>query len=278
MNKKISLIVLFLIIISIVLSGCLNESNSLEINLDSSGNNYPFGKIIAPDEAYFDDSIKFDATNSYDSDGDIVSYYWTFGDGEIAEGRIVKHTYKFEKDLNINYPLIYTTSLLVMDNKGATIGVSHEIKVYPNKYNLYFKPGGFELEKPSFSEDYVKTAIGIVNSDASRILTYEFENSINISACLWNAMLYLSKPRFTRVTKIKMVLYDDNDIEISQAEKYLGIFKFWNKKTIELNGKIDRDVEFKSVRLFVYGFSLSKKISISYGSDKASNICLNFKK
>jgi hypothetical protein len=75
-----------------------------------------------------------------------------------------------------------------------------------------------------------------------------------------------------------MVLYDKNDNEISKAVKHLGIFKFWNKKTIELNGKIDRDVEFKSVRLSVYGFSLSKRISISYGSDKASNICLNFKK
>ncbi len=268
---------MILMIISLILSGCLNESESMDIHSNSSDNYYPVAVIFAPDQAYFEDSIEFDATNSYDSDGNIVLYYWTFGDGETAEGNKVKHSYKFENDLKINYPLIYTASLLIMDNKGAAIGISHEIKIYPNKYHLFFQSGGLELEKPSFSEDYVKTSIGIINPNPSKALTYELKESINISACSWNATLYLNKPWLTRLTKIKMVLYDINNKQISKAENKLGIFKFWNKKTIELNGKIEQNVEFQSVKLFIYGFLLGKRVSILYGNEKASNICLNFK-
>ena len=59
-------------------------------------------KIEAPIPAidwspiYPDKNVKvvFDASRSYDPDGQIVRYSWDFGDGGAAEGKIVEHKYK----------------------------------------------------------------------------------------------------------------------------------------------------------------------------------------
>ncbi|MBC7092308.1 MAG: caspase family protein, partial [Nitrososphaeria archaeon] len=39
-------------------------------------------------------TITFNASSSFDPDGEIISYHWNFGDGNTATGKIVKHTYK----------------------------------------------------------------------------------------------------------------------------------------------------------------------------------------
>lgn len=39
--------------------------------------------------------IQFDATKSYDPDGDELAYYWDFGDGKSMKGPLVMHKYKF---------------------------------------------------------------------------------------------------------------------------------------------------------------------------------------
>ena len=276
MNKKI-LIIMFFVFLSLLLSGCLYESKSIEIDSISSDNYIPKAIITAPDIAYFGDYIEFDATNSYDSDGNIIFYYWDFGDGDTAEGNKVKHSYKFENDLNINYPLIYTSSLIIMDNKGAANGIIHEIKVYPKNLLLYFQSGKIVLEKPSPSQDNIKASYGLIKLNPSNEVTYENNEPINISICSWSATIYLKKPYLTRLTKIKMVLYDGNDNEISKAEKNLGIFRLWNKKTIKLEGSIKQKSNFYSVKLFINGFSLGKRVNILYGNKQASFICFNFK-
>jgi PKD repeat protein len=37
--------------------------------------------------------VRFDASDSYDPDGEIVDYLWDFGDGEVGEGVTVQHAY-----------------------------------------------------------------------------------------------------------------------------------------------------------------------------------------
>jgi PKD repeat protein len=56
--------------------------------------------------------VQFDGSESYDPDGEIVSYAWDFGDGETGEGVEPTHTYT---DLGI-----YFVSLTVTDDEGAT--------------------------------------------------------------------------------------------------------------------------------------------------------------
>jgi hypothetical protein len=274
---KISLTIIFFIISTLIFSGCLNKSNSIDFNLYSYENLFPIIVIDAPEKAYFDDTIEFDATESYDSDGNIISYYWNFGDGNTSKGKKVCHSYKFENDFNINYPLIYTYSLIIVDDNRAKIVKSSEIMMYPNKYQLFFQSGSLEREKPSFSEDFVKTSFGMIQQKSSKILSYKLREPINLSECSWNVSLCLKKPLLTRFSKVKIVLLDSENNEISKAEKKFGLFRFWNKKTIELSGKIFKNSEFYSIKLFFYRFSLRNKISILYGSELPSNICFNFR-
>ena len=55
--------------------------------------------------------IEFDATNSYDPDGSIVSYSWDFGDGAKDSGIKTSHTYEMGS---------YDVKLTVTDEDGAS--------------------------------------------------------------------------------------------------------------------------------------------------------------
>jgi len=54
--------------------------------------------------------VTFDASESYDPDGDEISYEWDFGDGNVAEGETVQHGF--------GSPGSYTVRLLVTDSRG----------------------------------------------------------------------------------------------------------------------------------------------------------------
>lgn len=60
----------------------------------------------------------FDATQSSDPDGQIVSYSWDFGDGFTDTGAVVTHEYAA---LDVNNP--YTVTLVVTDDDGG-VGVA----------------------------------------------------------------------------------------------------------------------------------------------------------
>jgi hypothetical protein len=69
------------------------------------------GSIGAPFVTLLGEIIYFNASLSYDSDGIINLYHWTFGDGTSDDGILVNHTYA-----NIGF---YNVSLMVTDNDGA---------------------------------------------------------------------------------------------------------------------------------------------------------------
>ena len=67
------------------------------------------------------ESITFDGSSSTDPDGEIVGYYWDFGDGTTAEGMIVSHAYEADGQ--------YLVTLRVVDDSGAEDVVSREVVV-----------------------------------------------------------------------------------------------------------------------------------------------------
>lgn len=76
----------------------------------------------------------FDAGASYDPDGEIVSYVWSFGDGSTASGVVVPKTYAASGT--------YTVYLTAADDEGATslrsmsVSVAAEPQPPPPGFNL----------------------------------------------------------------------------------------------------------------------------------------------
>ena len=75
--------------------------------------------------AYVGEPITFNATESYDPDGIIASYFWDFGDGTNATGVIVDHSYANNGT--------YTVTLIVTDDDGATNSVNATKTILPNE-------------------------------------------------------------------------------------------------------------------------------------------------
>lgn len=67
------------------------------------------------------ESITFDASSSYDNDGQITNYLWNFGDGLTSTEQIATHSYSQAN--------VYNYTLLVTDDDGATNQVSGQVTV-----------------------------------------------------------------------------------------------------------------------------------------------------
>jgi len=88
-------------------------------------NRSPVAVIIESAETvYTGEVIHFNASDSYDPDGSIVSYSWNFGDGYTGTGVTIDHAYADNGT--------YTVTLTVTDNDGAT-GIATHIKIVGNR-------------------------------------------------------------------------------------------------------------------------------------------------
>jgi chitodextrinase len=101
-------------------------------------------------------AVAFDGTTSSDPDGSIVSCMWTFGDGGSGTGATTSHTYQ-----NAG---VYTASLTVTDNQGATHSTTLSIGVNPapaapaapsnvNASVWYGPPGHARLDRQRLERD-----------------------------------------------------------------------------------------------------------------------------
>lgn len=130
-------------------------------------------------EAFVGEEISVDGSQSYDEDGEIVSFEWDFGDGDAPTAATLQ-TLPLTSDTDGDADEVspshiyyeagnYTLKLTVTDNKGATASVLAEVHVseipvvevnvsfYPNKLNLKSKdrwiwatirpPSGYDARK-----------------------------------------------------------------------------------------------------------------------------------
>ncbi len=66
--------------------------------------------------------ILFDASASFDPDGQVVDFIWDFGDGTSVRGTRVGHAYE--------EPDVYSVRLTIVDNAGATASIIHSFTVH----------------------------------------------------------------------------------------------------------------------------------------------------
>ncbi|MCK5228276.1 MAG: PKD domain-containing protein, partial [Desulfobulbaceae bacterium] len=95
-------------------------------NESNVSNTFVLNPVVLPDSVFELSApldVRFSALSSTDSDGEIVSYSWDFGDGETGVGETVDHTYAVAGE--------YTATLTLMDNDGATTQVETVVVVLP---------------------------------------------------------------------------------------------------------------------------------------------------
>lgn len=106
----------------------VNSSNNFEFDVVFRGrmteevtNKAPIAKINGPYSGVSGQEIKFNSTGSNDSDGKIVSYSWSFGDGTTSTEANPSHSYSKAGTYNV--------TLKVTDDKGATATESTTVNV-----------------------------------------------------------------------------------------------------------------------------------------------------
>ena len=77
---------------------------------------------LSNDAPIVGERVEFDASGSFDADGDLVDFVWDFGDGETMRGTRVSHVYA---ELGV-----YEMHLTVEDNVGATGSMTHKMTVH----------------------------------------------------------------------------------------------------------------------------------------------------
>jgi len=74
-----------------------------------------------PEEPLVGQPVMFNASRSYDPDGDIVSYVWDFGDGIAGNGMTIEHVYAWPGSFNL--------TLTVTDRENASDTLTKPIQV-----------------------------------------------------------------------------------------------------------------------------------------------------
>ena len=96
-------------------------------------NNPPVANFsFVPINPKTNENITFNASSSYDIDGFITNYTWNFGDGSIAYGKIVQHSYSKDG--------IYNVTLTIYDDDGSIATVTKKVNVRAIIANFTWTP------------------------------------------------------------------------------------------------------------------------------------------
>lgn len=114
---------------------------------------------FSPAQPIVNETIVFDARNSYDFDGQIVNYLWNFGDGIVVNetNPMTNHPYTFPKSYNV--------SLIVVDNEGLSNTTERTINVIKISANLSItaNPSTFTLRQNTTLNGSISPARAQIN-------------------------------------------------------------------------------------------------------------------
>jgi PKD repeat protein len=132
------------------------------LNDDIPPNQLPTAVVTAtPTNGFGPLAVNFTGSGSYDQDGSIVSYAWTFGDGASSSAQNPSRTY--------STPGTYTASLTVTDNRGGTGTASTQIVVSQNQ-SLVMHVGSITMALvQSASGTSARATVRIVNGSGQPV-------------------------------------------------------------------------------------------------------------
>ena len=114
-------------------TGESSDIRNLKLDLSDCSNMYPIAVSSRTNlnYAYYDMPVLLDGEGSFDPDGEVIGYYWDFGDGTHSDtskgingylpSKVVAHTY--------DKTGLYRAELYVMDNSGNTSKYPFEIYI-----------------------------------------------------------------------------------------------------------------------------------------------------
>jgi len=272
-----------IILVSITCIFCLSGCLSSDEEGDSSTPNHtadslpPCGIILAPVQGYFDDEILFDASTSFDPDGNIVSYTWIFGDDTTANGTTVTHVFSHDANTPLDeLPITYEIVLEVVDNKHVVNYTVHYIYLYQSSHTLYLNCMGLTYECPQTSSENLRASLGLFSLNPITSLTYELSTPLLLQPGTWTATFYLEKPLLSPLKGFTLTLLNTTRGIIAEQEQQFSMLSLWKEKTITMTGTLSRSEEFSCLNVTIKGFSLRKSISLQYGGAEASQITFEY--
>ncbi len=106
-------------------------------------------------------TVEFDGAFSKDNDGSIVSWNWDFGDGTSTQGMVAEHVYTKAG--------VFTATLTVTDNQGATASDSVMIEVLPDLSKVVFISNVQASVYGTSTSRYVKAIVTIVDKNSNPV-------------------------------------------------------------------------------------------------------------
>jgi hypothetical protein len=166
-------------------------------------------------QASVNENIIFDASNSKDAEGDIISYVWNFGDGTIIDG--IQHTYSYDE------PGFYEVILTVKDNDNKTSTDRTIVSIDEEIVNIDFTDGyGLLITFNNPSDfDLIDCSLFIEISGGLQNMDYRYECIKGISS---NSEYSLNLP-LLGLGKGKINI-NFEDIEISKNYFIIGPYIF----------------------------------------------------
>ena len=265
--KKISSILIIIILVALF-SGCIEKEGTINGRFTQS--KYISNTFFAPEKAFFNEEIEFDASKLINSNKNIKKILWNFGDGDYAEGIKVKHKYLFDNEFNIDYPLIYTVSAIVITG-SESFSETQQIKLYPKEYRFYLDVEKLSLERPNFYPEKT-SAKSFLNLLEPKELKYDFYEPVHIPGCNITVSLFIQKPFFLKLNRIMVSFLSEDNKVLQTIETKIGFKTLWKEKYVNLSGHLDIKEKIKTIQIEIYGLSLGEKIKILYGSEKPSFI------
>jgi hypothetical protein len=265
-NVKAALVIIALILI---LAGCIDREEpfvSSSKNLDPipvvsiSGTVLPeVNQTLA--YAYDGATVTFDASNSYDPDGEIVFYEWILDETNIRRsGPVVSHTYDIEVVDLVN---IVEVILILGDDNGSIVYHPFNLGVIPERFIFYFDLGSLKNEMPEVGYEKVEATMGRFRQ--TERLNYSLDEAVPLLRCKWSATINVEKPFLGFISRVSLVLYNSTGGEIAEGYEKVGFFG--REKTVSIDGFIDEPRVFKSLEVNIYGFSLGERVKLVYGGE-----------